>query len=113
MECQICKDGKDCNFKGIALTGEVIKYFKVDLLKLQYSTHPFPLRFGNLLGSCAAFGQVLVHARAGIIATYYTDNKTFLKFPSQLEEKFGVKIRSAAEAPSDVLMACEYAAEKP
>ncbi len=111
-DCPTCK-GKDHNALGIQVAEkEVIPFFKQELLKVAYPTHPFPIRYDGLLASCLCYGQALAYNRAHAVdMVYHTENKWMLKFASELEAKFGMKVAHPSEMKGDPKYVCEFNTE--
>jgi hypothetical protein len=111
-DCPSC-NGKDFNPIGIQVAEkEVIPHFKNDLLKVKYPTHPFPMRYDGLLASCLCYGQALAYNRAHAIdMVYHTENKWMLKFRSELEAKFGMKVAHPSEMKGEPRLVCEFNVE--
>ncbi len=108
-DCPAC-NGRDVNLDGIQVAEkEVIPFFKEELLKLRYPTHPFPLRYDGLLAATLCYGQAVAYGRThSIVATYHTENKWMLKFSEELFTKFGLKILHKSELKTEPQLVCEY-----
>jgi hypothetical protein len=112
MTCHICKNENVIKAGMDTAEQEVIPFFKKDLLNLKYPDHPFPIRFENLTNSCYAFGQLINHLKhvekGDSVYCYYTANKVFLKYSDQITKQFGIEIKSASQAPDNILEVCEF-----
>jgi hypothetical protein len=108
-DCPTC-NGKDYNPIGIQIAEkEVIPFFKQELLKVKYPTHPFPLKYDGLLASLLCFGQALAYNRAHAVHMgYYTENKWILKFGLELFDKFGMKVAHSSELKGEAKFVCEF-----
>jgi len=109
-DCPVC-NGKDYNAAGIQLAEkEIIPFFKQELLKLRYPTHPFPLKYKGLLASCFCYSQALSYNRAHGIenSVYHTENKWMVKFGNELSKKFGLPVLHKSELKSVPRLVCEF-----
>lgn len=112
-ECLVC-NGRDWNREGcIFAEKEIIPFFKQELLKLKYPTHPFPIRYKGLFSSILCLGQAIVYDRYhGIIyTTYYTNNKLLLKYSKEISSKFGMSIVHRDELKTVARLVCEFNVE--
>lgn len=109
-KCPIC-DGRDINVEGIKLANEeVIRFFKIELLELRYSQHPFPRKYNNLFNSILCYAQALQFNRIHSLndTVFYTSNKWLLKYSKNLGEKFGMPTDDEKNIPNNPMIACEY-----
>ncbi len=113
-DCPACNGKRDVNADGIQVAEkEVIPFFKIDLLKVKYPTHPFPMKYDGLFASLLCFGQALAYNRAhSVDMVYHTENKWMLKFASELEVKFGMKVSHPSEMKGEPKLVCEYNVEE-
>lgn len=111
--CAVC-NGRNYNQAGIDLADkEVIPFVKVQLLKLKYPKHPFPMKYDGLLASLLCYSQAIAYDRVHKEGPkkYYTDNPWMLKFKDELNNKFTeVIITSSSEISLETLVreVCEY-----
>lgn len=110
--CPTC-NGKDFNALGIEVSDkEIIPFLKIEVLKLRYPTHPFPMKYDGLLASCFALGQVIAYDRKHKTqSVFYTESKWILKYSNELTKKFGVPILHKSELKTPHKFVCEFNTE--
>jgi len=108
-DCPVC-NGKDFNLAGTEVSQkEVIPFFKNELLKVKYPTHPFAMKYDGLLPSLLCYGQALAYNRAhSVDMMYHTENKWMLKFSNELFAKFGMKVAHPSEMKGEPRYVCEF-----
>jgi len=105
-DCQVCQG--QINKIAATFACETIAPFVKEILKLR-KDHPFPIRYGSLLGSIMAYGQVVYYAKNhGGEHIFYSSNKTLVKLSAALKEKFSVGVDDAKNVPTVSNAACEF-----
>lgn len=110
--CCVC-NGKKINVIGVEIAEkEIIPFLKIEVLKLDYPNHPFPMKYDGLLASCFALGQVIAYDREHRTkSVFYSESKWILKYSNELTKKFGIAILNKSELKCVHKFVCEFNVE--